>query len=219
MRRVTLPKNSVRGGLLTQASILKVTANGTTTSPVKRGAWIMTRVIGKPSPPPPEAVAAVEPDIRGATTIREQLAKHRDQESCNVCHRNIDPPGFALERFDVMGGWRDRYRVTGGEKVKGIGRNGNYFHFGLGPPVDASGEMADGRRFADAQQLKEYLAQDQTQLARNLVQQLIVYATGATIRFSDRPTIEKILAANREKDYGVRSLVHGIVQSDTFLTK
>ena len=219
MRKVMLPRNSVRGGLLTQASVLKVTANGTTTSPVLRGAWIMRRVIGKPSPPPPEAVAAVESDIRGATTIREQLAKHRDQESCNVCHRNIDPPGFALERFDVMGGWRDRYRVTGGEKVKGIGRNGNYFHFGLGPDVDASGEMADGRPFADIQQLKEYLADDEAQLARNLAQQLIVYGTGAPIRFSDRPTVEKILAATREKNYGVRSLVHGIVQSDIFLMK
>jgi hypothetical protein len=220
MRKVILPKNSVRGGLLTQASVLKVTANGTTTSPVKRGAWIMTRVLGKPSPPPPEAVSAIEPDIRGATTIREQLAKHRNVEACNVCHRNIDPPGFALEQFDVMGGWRDRYRVVGGgEKVKGIGRNGNYFHFGLGPDVDASGELPDGRAFADVRELKEFLAGDSEQLARNLAQQLIVYATGAPIRFSDRPVIAKILAENREKGYGVRNLVYSIVQSEIFLTK
>ncbi|HTI69270.1 MAG TPA: DUF1592 domain-containing protein, partial [Candidatus Limnocylindria bacterium] len=113
LRRVSLPKGSVRGGLLTQASVLKVTANGTSTSPVKRGAWIMSRIIGKPPPPPPAAVAAVDPDIRGATTIRDQLAKHRTLESCNACHRNIDPAGFALESFDVMGGWRDRYRSVG----------------------------------------------------------------------------------------------------------
>ena len=105
LRPVSLPPGCLRGGLLTQASILKVTSNGTTTSPVKRGAWILTRIMGKPPHPPPPGVPAVEPDIRGATTIREQLAKHRSQESCAACHRNIDPPGFALECFDVMGGY------------------------------------------------------------------------------------------------------------------
>src|SRR6185436_6198804 len=105
------PKDSLRGGLLTQASVLKVTANGTTTSPVLRGVWINERILGKTVPPPPAAVAAVEPDIRGAKTIREQLAKHRNDASCNVCHSKIDPAGFALENFDVFGGWRDRYRA------------------------------------------------------------------------------------------------------------
>jgi Protein of unknown function (DUF1592)/Protein of unknown function (DUF1588)/Protein of unknown function (DUF1595) len=89
LQPVPLPRDSVRGGLLTQASVLKVTANGTTTSPVKRGVWIMTRLLGQPPPPPPPSVPALEPDTRGATTIREQLAKHRSQESCAVCHRNI----------------------------------------------------------------------------------------------------------------------------------
>jgi hypothetical protein len=219
-RRVNLPKDSLRGGLLTEASVLKVTSNGTTTSPVKRGAWIMTRIIGRPPPPPPEAVSAVEPDLRGATTIREQLAKHRTQESCAACHRNIDPAGFALESFDVMGGWRDRYRSVGaGEPVKGIGHNGNYFHFNLGLPVDPTGELPDGRKFADVRQLKECLASNPDQLAQNLAQQLIIYSTGAPIRFSDRPAITKILAENRKQNYGVRSLIHGIVQSDIFLNK
>ena len=118
IRRVALPKDSVRGGLLTQASVLKVTANGTTTSPVLRGAWITERILGQPVPPPPPAVPAVEPDIRGATTIREQLDKHRTQATCSACHARIDPPGFALESFDVFGGWRDHYRALGdGEKV------------------------------------------------------------------------------------------------------
>jgi hypothetical protein len=220
VRRVSLPKDSVRGGFLTQASVLKVTANGTTTSPVKRGAWIMTRIIGKPPTPPPPGVGAVEPDIRGATTIREQLAKHRAQESCNVCHRQIDPAGFALESFDVMGGWRDRYRSVGGpEKVKGIGHNGNYFHFSLGPAVDSSGELPDGRKFADVRQLKRCLASDPDQLARNLAQQLTIYATGAPIGFADRPVIEKILAENRKNSYGVRDLVLQIVLSELFLNK
>jgi len=210
----------VRGGFLTEASVLKVTANGTTTSPVKRGAWIMTRIIGKPPTPPPPGTGAVEPDIRGATTIREQLAKHRAQESCNVCHRQIDPSGFALESFDVMGGWRDRYRSVGAsEKVKGIGHNGNYFHFSLGQNVDSSGELPDGRKFADVRQLKRCLASDPDQLARNLAQQLTIYATGAPIGFADRPIIEKILAENRKNRYGVRDLVHQIVQSELFLNK
>src|SRR5262249_54828809 len=122
LRVVSLPSESVRGGFLTQASVLKVTANGTTTSPVKRGAWIMGRLLGNPPPPPPASVPAVEPDIRGATTIRDQLARHRTQPSCNACHRNIDPAGFALESFDVMGAWRERYRSVGeGERVKGFG--------------------------------------------------------------------------------------------------
>ncbi|MEK7831393.1 MAG: DUF1592 domain-containing protein, partial [Acidobacteriota bacterium] len=110
IRRVALPSDSVRGGLLTQASVLKVTANGTTTSPVVRGAWMMERILGKPVPPPPAGVSAVEPDVRGATTMRQQLEKHRNNQSCNVCHVKIDPAGFALENFDVFGGWRDKYR-------------------------------------------------------------------------------------------------------------
>src|SRR5205085_6118579 len=97
IRRVSLPKDSVRGGLLTQASVLKVTANATTTSPVLRGAWITERSLGRPVPPPPPSVPAVEPDIRGAITIRQQLEKHRTEATCRSCHARIDPPGFALE--------------------------------------------------------------------------------------------------------------------------
>ncbi len=220
IRRVDLEKGAVRGGLLTQASVLKVTANGTTTSPVKRGAWIMTRLLGKPPPPPPASVRAVEPDIRGATTIREQLARHRDQESCNACHRNIDPAGFALENFDVMGGWRDRYRCTGSsDPVRGIGHNGNLYHFSLGQPVDATGELPDGRKFADVRELKELLAADAEQLALNLVGQFTIYATGAPIGYSDRATIRKILDESRPSGYGVRTLIHGLVQSELFRNK
>jgi len=220
LRKVSLPKDSLRGGLLTQASVLKVTANGTTTSPVKRGAWIMTRILGKPPTPPPPNLPAIEPDIRGATTVREQLAKHRNQESCNACHRNIDPPGFALESFDVMGAWRERYRSVGeGERVKGIGHNGNNFHFSLGPSVDSSGELPDGEHFADVRQFKKCLLKDDEQLARNLAQQLTIYATGAPIRFSDRLKIERILAKTRQNGYGVRSIIHELVQSDLFINK
>ena len=220
LRRVPLPADSVRGGLLTQASVLKVTANGTTTSPVIRGAWIMERILGQPIPPPPAKVPAIDPDTRGATTIREQLAKHRSQESCAVCHSKMDPAGFALESFDVMGGFRDRYRALGdGEKVKGIGHNGLTFAFHEGPAVDASGELSDGRKFADVRELKQMLEQNEEQLARNLTQQLMLYATGAQVRFSDRPQIDSILARSKPSGYGVRTLVEEIVQSDLFQTK
>lgn len=110
LRRVDLPADSVRGGLLTQASILKVTANGANTSPVLRGAWLLERVVGTPAPPPPPNAGGIEPDTRGATTIREQLAKHQSVKTCAGCHQKIDPPGFVLEAFDPIGRYRDYYR-------------------------------------------------------------------------------------------------------------
>lgn len=220
LRRVTLPKDSVRGGLMTQASVLKVTANGTTTSPVIRGAWIMERILGKPPPPPPPSVPAVEPDIRGATTIREQLEKHRTLPTCNACHAKIDPAGFALENFDVLGGWRDNYRAMGeGKHVQGFGKNGQPFAFHLGPAVDASGELPGGGKFKDIRELKQLLLKDEKQLARNLTRQLAVYATGAAIRFGDRERIEKILENSAKDDYGVRTIIQELVQSDLFQTK
>ncbi|MEM7011657.1 MAG: DUF1592 domain-containing protein, partial [Verrucomicrobiota bacterium] len=114
MRRVGLPEDSHRGGVITQASILKLTTNATYTSPIKRGAWILDRILGTPPSPPPPAIEAIEPDIRGAVTIREQMDLHKNQQVCASCHVQIDPPGFALENFDVVGGWREKYRVASG---------------------------------------------------------------------------------------------------------
>ena len=219
VRKTPLPKDTPRGGLLTQAAVLKVTANGTTTSPVLRGAWIMERILGQKSPPPPPSVPAVEPDIRGATTIREQLDKHRHEESCAVCHAKIDPPGFALENFDVLGGWRERYRAEGGTPEKGLAKSGQKFAFHYALPVDASGEMADGRKFRDIREFKQLLLADEKQLARNLARQLTVYATGAAVRFADRAHIEAVLERAASSHYGVRSLVHELVQSELFRSK
>lgn len=219
IQRVALPPGDVRGGLWTQASVLKVTANGTTTSPVKRGAWIMAHLMGEPPPPPPPAIPAVEPDIRGAVTLRDQLARHRNQESCNTCHRLIDPAGFALESFDVMGAWRDRYRVTAGDPVKGIGHNGILYHFGLGLPVDPSGELPDGSRFADVKELRALLLRKPEKLVRNLARQFIVYATGTPVRFSDRDALEKVVERTSRTGGGVRTLIHEVVQSDLFRYK
>jgi hypothetical protein len=221
MRRVALPADSPRGGLMTQASVLKVTANGTTTSPVLRGKWIMERILGHDLPLPPASVPAVEPDIRGAVTIRQQLDKHRADESCAMCHRKIDPSGFALESFDVMGQWRDRYRATANDRepVLGFGHNGWPFAYYLAMPVDSSGQLADGRTFKDIRDFKQLLLQDEPQIARNLARQLTVYATGAPVRFSDRAAIEQILAHTKAGDYGVKSIVREIVHSELFLNK
>jgi hypothetical protein len=220
VRRVELPADSPRGGLMTQASVLKVTANGTTTSPVVRGAWIMERILGQTPPPPPSSVPAVEPDTRGATTIRAQLDKHRTLQTCSACHAKIDPAGFALENFDVMGGWRDRYRaLADGLPEGGIGHNGQKFAFHPGLPVDAAGSLPDGRTFRDIRELKRLLLDDEAAVARNLARQLVVYATGAPVRFGDRPEIERILGRAGPRQYGVRTLVHEIVQSDLFLNK
>jgi hypothetical protein len=220
VRRVSLPAGSVRGGLLTQASILKITANGTTTSPVLRGVWLLERILGDPPPPPPPGVGAIEPDTRGATTIREQLDKHRSVPACASCHRKIDPPGFALENFDVMGAWRDRYRsIEQGEPVKGLGKNGFVYAFRLSQPVDASHRLASGEEFRNVSDFKRLLLKDERQIARNMVKQFVTYATGAPVRFSERAIVERILDEAKQDQYGVRTLIHQVVQSELFTTK
>jgi mono/diheme cytochrome c family protein len=216
-RKVTLPPESHRGGVLTMASVLKVTANGTTTSPVLRGAWVLDRILGAPPSPPPEGVAALEPDIRGAVTIREQLAKHRKNESCAACHARIDPPGFALESFDVIGGWRENYRTSGsGEAVTVDGRRMPYHK---GKKVDPSDVMPDGQKFRNIDEFKRLLLKDKDQLARALAVKLLVYATGARVETSDQPEIEAIVRKARDKKYGFRTLVHEVVQSKLFQNK
>ena len=221
MRRVALPRGSERGGLMTMASVLKITANGTTTSPVLRGHWITERILGIETRPPPPNVKAVEPDIRGAVTIRQQLAQHRDNPSCASCHIKMDPPGFALESFDVMGARRDRYRAVA-EHMKpepGYGLNGQAFAFHYGLPVDAAGQLPDGRAFGDVKQFKRLILGDEVSVARNLARQLVVFATGAPVRFSDRDELERILQRASARQYGVRTLVEEIVRSELFQTK
>lgn len=221
MRRVSLPADSVRGGVMTQAIVLKVTANGTTTSPVIRGKWISERILGQNVPPPPSGVPAVDPDTRGAVTIRQQLDKHRADESCAACHIKIDPQGFALENFDVMGAWRDRYRGDAKDQIPevGLGKNGWPFDFYYSLPVESQGQLPDGRKFNDVREFKQLLLSDEPQIARNLARHLVVYATGAPIGFGDRVAVEQILQQTQPNQYGVRSLVHAIVDSDLFLNK
>jgi len=218
-RKVALPPGSVRGGVLTQASVLKVTANGTNTSPVGRGVWVLDNILGKPTPPPPPGVPAIEPDIRGATTLREQLAKHRTVEGCAVCHRRIDPPGFALESFDVIGGLREWYRTSG--KGENVDRYADAHasvrvRYRKGRPVDATGRTPEGRAFSDIREFKKLLLEDKDSFTRCLTEKLLAFALGRAMGFSDRPAVEAIVASVRAKGYGFRTLMHEIVQSETF---
>lgn len=220
IRKVPLPQDSPRGGLLTQASLLKVTANGTTTSPVTRGAWVLDRIYGQPARLPPPNVPAIEPDLRGATTIREQLDRHRNISACASCHRMIDPPGFALENFDVIGGWRDRYRsLEHGDVAGKTFKNNRPVRYKLGPPVDSSGKAPDGNAFRDINGFRKILLTKKEQLARNVARRLLVYSTGSGIQFADQSIIEEILARSQESDYGLRTLIHEVVQSAAFQSK
>jgi len=218
IRRVALPPGSKRGGFITQASVLKTSANGTTTSPVKRGAFVMEKLLGVvPTPPPPD-VGSIEPDTRGATTIREQLDKHRTNASCASCHVKMDGYGFALESFDVVGEWRDKYRTLSGAALpKRV--HGRPVEYRNGPAVDCTGAMPDGRAFADVDGLRALLVADPERLARAFAFHLVTYATGGDVTFADRVRVEAIVSRAAAAKYGIRSLVHEVIQSDLFLNK
>jgi len=231
LRAMPVPAGSKRGGFLTQAAVLKVTANGTATSPVLRGVWVVERLLGVPRNPPPPNIPAVEPDATGAVTIRQMIEKHRADAACASCHAKMDPPGLALESFDVIGGLRDRYRLSGTPKKVRVGKvlmnepsievvsesaRRNRVNLRLGSPVDPSGELADGRKFDDVDGLRSLLLADPDQLARNMATQFTIYATGGALNFRDRAGIDSIVAATRNNKHGLRSILHAVVQSDAF---
>ena len=205
LRRTRLDPRDHRGGLLTQGAILKVTANGTTTSPVIRGVWISERLLGEFVPPPPDSVPAIEPDIRGATTIRELLAKHKADQSCASCHTKVDPPGFALENYDPSGRWREKYLRRGKRRREGL-------------PVEAGYQMADGESFSNIEEFRELVLRDREKLGRSLAEKLLVYGTGAPIRFADREAVETIVAASAGS-LGLRSILRAVATSTVFLSK
>lgn len=217
-RKVALKPEDHRGGLLTHASVLKVSANGNNTSPVIRGAWVLDRILGTPPSPPPPGTPGVEPDIRGATTLRQTLEKHRTLESCNACHAKIDPPGFALESYDVAGGWQTNYRSLGRQfksppDLKRV-------QWRVGPPVDASGVTADGRTFADLREFKQkVLLADPEAFTLALTRKLAAYGSGRAMGFSDREELRRIAHETFTRGNGLRDLLHNLVQSDLFLTK
>jgi len=213
-RRVSLDKSkTVRGGLLTHASIHAITSNGTVTSPVIRGTWVLEKFLGTPAPPPPPDVPAIEPDIRGATTIKEQLAKHRTITTCASCHKKIDPLGFALENFDVIGGWRDSYRTLveprpGGRPVLSK----------KGPPVESADVWGGEGRFAGFQEFRNLVKKREDLVVQNLTNQLATYALGRAPRFSDREPLAAVSSATIKRKSGMKSLVLDLVSSPVFAT-
>ncbi len=212
-RKVELPADCVRGGIMTHASLLKVTANGTTTSPILRGVWVLDNLLGRPAPPPPPGVPAVEPDIRGAVSIRDQLDKHRSLDACASCHKRIDPAGFALEIFDPIGGERDFYRSLGeGERIEGIKS------YRRGPAIEVADKLADGRTFANFDTFRRHLAADREMVARGIATKLLIYGTGREIGLAERPQVDKVVQQSAKSDYGLRSIVHAIVDSDLFMS-
>ncbi len=212
-RIVSLPGDSIRGGILTHASVLKVTANGTSTSPILRGLWVMDRLLGLPAPPPPPGVPAVEPDIRGTTSIRDQLEQHSNNETCSRCHARIDPPGFALEEFDPIGGWRTAYRSLG----EGAKAPDPKVRYKIGPPVQSADQLADGRAFADFAGFRQRLLDEPDRIARAVAEKLLTYGTGRPITGADRAAVDAVIESAEKRDLGLRSLIHAVTENDLFL--
>lgn len=193
VQRVSLPADSPRRGLLGQASILTITANGVETSPVTRGVWLLEKLFGTPPSPPPPDVPPIEPDIRGATTIRQQLEKHRNVQACADCHAKIDPLGFALEAYDPIGHFRSAYPN--------------------GAAIDTSGEYR-GQPINSPADIRAYLVQHPDLLAHNLAHRLLTYALGRPLGFTDQPAVRRLQADWKGKGHTLRELIHLITTNE-----
>jgi mono/diheme cytochrome c family protein len=201
-RRVTLPNLDQRGGLLGQGALLATTSYPDRTSPVLRGKWLLNNILGLPVPPPPPGVDTNLAEIKpGAppSSIRERLAEHRQNPSCNSCHSVIDPLGFALENFDVIGGWRT---------LDDSGR-----------PVDTSGTTASGAKVDGLRGLRALLLDEPQQFPRTVTEKLLAYALGRRLEYYDRPTIRKIVRDAAAHDYRWSALILGVVESPAFLMR
>jgi hypothetical protein len=194
-RKVSLPSSS-RGGILGHASFLTASANGVDTSPVVRGIYVMNKLLGYTPPPPPDDVPDIEPDVRGATTLREQLIKHRADATCAQCHNKIDPAGFALENYDAIGAWRDQY--PGSLKV------------------DASGKLLGGKAFASNSEFRKLVVAQAATFTRCLSRKLLTYAIGRKLNSSDRPSVDRVSKEMVGNDKGLRDLIHAVVASKSF---
>ena len=201
-RRVALPDHNQRGGLLGEGALLATTSYPDRTSPVLRGKWLLNNIFGLPIPPPPPGVDTnLTENKPGAApkSIRERLAQHRQNPSCNSCHSVIDPLGFALENFDVIGGWRTIDEA--------------------GKPVDASGATTSGVSIEGLSGLRTLLLDQPEQFPRTLTGKLLAYALGRRVEYYDQPEIRKIVRDAAAQDYRWSSIILGIVESPSFLRR
>ena len=184
-----------RGGLLTHASILTMTSPTTRTSPVKRGAWVLEKILGTPPPPPPPNVPELDPKEVTATNLRERLQQHRANAACASCHSKVDPLGFAFENYDAIGAFRMK--------------DGNQ-------DIDASGTLPDGRKFSGMGDLKKSLLADKERFARNVTEKLLTYALGRGVEYYDKRAIDRIVSEVAKDDFKFSRMVIATVQSDPF---
>jgi hypothetical protein len=201
-RRVTLPNPDQRGGLLAHGALLATTSYPDRTSPVLRGKWLLDNIFGVYVPPPPGDVDTTLPEIKPGTvppTIRERLAQHRTNPVCASCHAVIDPPGFALEHFDAIGGWRT------------IDESGR--------PVDAVGTTVSGTPIEGLAGLRSVLLQQPDRFPTTVTEKLLAYALGRRLEYYDRPAVRQIVRAAAAHDYRWSALILGIVNSPTFLMR
>ena len=208
-RRVALPPEQHRGGLLGQASILLSNSTGDDSHAVRRAVWIRDRLLNDPpAPPPPDVPSLEEADPKfHQLSIREQLSIHRDREACASCHRNIDPWGIAMENFDAVGLWRDEVRRKRGKKFETL-------------PVIAKDTLPNGQELDGIDQLKDYLAtQRKHEFARSLVSRLLTYAIGRRLELSDEAAIDDLTKKFEANGFKLRNLVKMVVSSQPFGTK
>jgi len=200
-RRITLPADSQRGGILTMGAVLAVTSNPTRTSPVKRGLFILDQILGTPPPPPPPDIPPLEQAAHAAAadSLRDQLAAHVANPTCAVCHNRLDPLGLAFEHFDAVGKWRDT-ESPGGR------------------PIDSSAVLPDGTPLSGVPDLKQILTQRRDEFVETLTGRLLMYATGRGLEPFDRPALRQIAEQSRTQGDGLRSLIESIVLSETFRT-
>jgi len=196
LRRVTLTGNQ-RGGILSQASILAITSNPTRTSPVKRGKWVLENILGTPPPPPPPGVGDLGDanQVLSAKNLRERLELHRKKPDCFSCHSRMDPLGFSMENYDAVGRWRKTEN---------------------GLPIDNSGVLPDGKKFAGPSQLKDILLQKKDQFVHTLSDRLMTYALGRGMDPSDRCVLDDITRKTASNQYQFQTIITEIVRSDPF---